>query len=53
MSYTGNTGSGWSNGEPHYRLHAFDPYLEPELFCGVLTRGAIAFIIDLPMCGMP
>jgi uncharacterized RDD family membrane protein YckC len=53
MSYTGNTGGGWSNGEPHYRLHAFDPYLEPELFRGVLTRRAIAFIIDLFVISVP
>src|SRR5215471_2349273 len=54
MSYTGpgNTG-GWSQGGgPDYR-HAFDPYLEPELFRGVLTRRVIAFIIDLIVLSIP
>jgi uncharacterized RDD family membrane protein YckC len=55
MSYTGsgNTGGGWSNGGPDFRPHAFDPYLEPELFRGVLTRRAIACIIDLFVIAVP
>jgi uncharacterized RDD family membrane protein YckC len=56
MSYTGwgHTGGSSSNsGGPHYRPHAFDPYLEPELFRGVLTRRAIAFIIDLFVISVP
>jgi uncharacterized RDD family membrane protein YckC len=55
MSYTGsgNTG-GWSNdGGPDYRPHVFDAYLEPELFRGLLTRRAIAFIIDLVVISVP
>src|ERR1700751_1906136 len=48
MSYNGSgNASGWNQGGgPDYR-HAFDPYLEPELFRSVLTRRVIAFIIDL------
>ena len=55
MSYTGpgSTG-GWSNdGGPDYRPHAFDPYSEPELFRGVLTRRSIAFLIDLFVISVP
>ena len=62
MSYSGsgNTG-GWTrdrsqdrsqSGGPDCR-HAFDPYLEPELFRGVLTRRVIAFIIDLFILAVP
>ncbi|HZR89055.1 MAG TPA: RDD family protein [Bradyrhizobium sp.] len=56
MSYSGsgstNTGGGWSGG-PNLQPHAFDPYLEPELFRGVLTRRVIAFIIDLIVLSVP
>ncbi len=36
-----------------YRPHAFDPYLEPELFRGVLTRRVFAFLIDLVVLSIP
>ena len=60
MSYTssdnagpGNTGGGWRNdGGPNLQ-HAFDPYLEPDLFRGLLTRRVIAFIIDLIVLSVP
>ena len=54
MSYTGSgNGGGWSgNGASTYQ-HAFDPYLEPELFRGVLTRRVIAFIIDVIVLSVP
>jgi len=54
MSYSGSggTGGGSQGGGPDYR-HAFDPYLEPELFRGVLTRRVIAFIIDLFILAVP
>jgi len=58
MSYSGSgNSSGWSQGGnqaggPNYR-HAFDPYLEPELFRSVLTRRVIAFIIDLFILAVP
>lgn len=56
MSYPGSTngGGGWHyDGPPGVRPHAFDPYLEPELFRGVSTRRAIAFIIDLLILSIP
>ncbi len=54
MSYSGstNTGGGWSGG-PDFQPHAFDPYLEPELFRGVLTRRVFAFIIDVIVLSVP
>ena len=33
--------------------HAFDPYLHPELFRGVLTRRFFAFLIDLVVLSIP
>jgi uncharacterized RDD family membrane protein YckC len=53
-SYSGstNTGGGWSGG-PNVQPHAFDPYLEPELFRGVLTRRVFAFIIDVILLSIP
>jgi uncharacterized RDD family membrane protein YckC len=55
MSYGGstNTGGGWGGGGPYDRPHAFDPYLQPELFRGVLTRRVIAFLIDLIVLSVP
>jgi uncharacterized RDD family membrane protein YckC len=54
MSYSGsgNTGGAWRNegGPPP---HAFDPYLQPELFRGVLTRRVFAFLIDLVVLSIP
>ena len=54
MSYSGstNTGGGWGDG-PNLQPHAFDPYLEPELFRGVLTRRVFAFIIDVIVLSVP
>jgi uncharacterized RDD family membrane protein YckC len=55
MSYSGstNTGGGWGRGGPDIQPHAFDPYLEPELFRGVLTRRVFAFIIDVIILSVP
>jgi uncharacterized RDD family membrane protein YckC len=56
MSYSGSdgTGGGWrQDGGPNVEPHAFDPYLQPELFRGVLTRRVIAFIIDLIILSVP
>src|SRR5213083_915448 len=41
-----SAGSAWRNdgGVPP---HAFDPWTQPELFRGVLTRRVFAFLIDL------
>lgn len=47
MSYSG---SGYDGGVPP---HAFDPYLQPELFRGVLTRRVFAFLIDLVVLSVP
>jgi uncharacterized RDD family membrane protein YckC len=35
------------------RPHAFDPYDQPDLFRGVLTRRVIAFVIDLIVLAIP
>lgn len=53
MSYQGPGNSGWQRGGPPNYQHAFDPYLEPELFRGVLTRRVIAFIIDVIVLSIP
>jgi uncharacterized RDD family membrane protein YckC len=51
---SGGTGGGWrDDGGPNLQPHAFDPYLQPELFRGVLTRRVIAFIIDLIVLSIP
>ena len=51
-SGSGNTGGAWRSdgGVPP---HAFDPYLQPELFRGVLTRRVFAFLIDLVVLAIP
>jgi len=61
MSYTGSGGAGPDNsgggsrsdGGPNLQPHAFDPYLEPDLFRGLLMRRVIAFIIDLIVLSVP
>jgi uncharacterized RDD family membrane protein YckC len=57
MSYSDSGNSGpnadpWRNdgGVPP---HAYDPYLEPELFRGVATRRVFAFLIDLIVISVP
>ena len=57
MSYSDSRNSGpdsgpWRNdgGVPP---HAYDPYLEPELFRGVSTRRVFAFLIDLIVISIP
>jgi uncharacterized RDD family membrane protein YckC len=55
MSYSGSGyggGNAWRSdgGVPP---HAFDPWLQPELFRGVLTRRVIAFLIDLIVLSIP
>ena len=48
----GNTGGAWPSdgGVPP---HAFDPWLQPELFRGVLTRRVFAFLIDIVVLAIP
>ena len=55
MSYTGSgdTGGGWQGGDDPTYQHAFDPYLEPDLFRGVAMRRVIAFIIDMIVLSIP
>jgi uncharacterized RDD family membrane protein YckC len=55
MSYSGSgNGGGWrSDGGANVRPHAFDPYLQPDLFRGVLTRRMIAFVIDMFVLSVP
>ncbi|HLZ01783.1 MAG TPA: RDD family protein [Bradyrhizobium sp.] len=53
MSYQGPGSGGWQSGGPPNYQHAYDPYLEPELFRGVLTRRVIAFIIDVIVLSIP
>ena len=53
-SGSGNTGSAWRNGgAANFQPHAFDPWLQPELFRGVLTRRFFAFLIDLLVLSIP
>src|SRR5438876_3828237 len=50
--YTG--GSAWgSGGGVNFQPHAFDPWTQPELFRGVLTRRIFAFLIDLLVLAVP
>jgi uncharacterized RDD family membrane protein YckC len=62
MSYSGSGNNGGSYGEGPSSAwrsnggaqpHAFDPYLNPELFRGVLTRRFFAFLIDLVVLSIP
>jgi uncharacterized RDD family membrane protein YckC len=48
-----NNGAWRSGGPPDFRPHAFDPWSEPELFRGVLTRRMFAFLIDLVVLSVP
>jgi uncharacterized RDD family membrane protein YckC len=54
----GNSGRGnnyaWRNGGTgDFQPHAFDPWSQPELFRGVLTRRAFAFLIDVMVLSIP
>lgn len=55
----GNAGGAWRNNSagfnsaPDFQPHAFDPWEQPELFRGVLTRRAFAFLIDLLVLSIP
>ena len=54
MSYSGssNGGGAWRS-DGGVQPHAFDPYTQPELFRGVLTRRVLAFLIDLVVLSIP
>jgi uncharacterized RDD family membrane protein YckC len=55
MSYSGSGNNGGNAGRSDGGVppHAFDPWLQPELFRGVLTRRAIAFLIDIIVLSIP
>ena len=50
---SGHSDSGWRSGEADFQPHAFDPWAEPELFRGVLTKRVFAFLIDLLVLSIP
>ncbi|MBU6464287.1 MAG: RDD family protein [Bradyrhizobium sp.] len=50
---TGSEPSGAWRGDSASQPHAFDPYLHPELFRGVLMRRLFAFLIDLVVLAIP
>ncbi len=52
-SGSGNTRGAWRNGAADFQPHAFDPWTQPELFRGVLTRRVFAFLIDLVVLSVP
>src|SRR3979409_1686835 len=54
-SGSGNTSGGaWRNGgAATFQPHPFDPWTQPELFRGVLTRRVFAFLIDLVVLSIP
>lgn len=48
--------SGFNNADSNsagFGPHAFDPWMQPELFRGVLTRRFFAFLIDLVVLSIP
>ena len=47
-----STSGAWRN-DGGVQPHAFDPYLQPELFRGVLVRRMFAFLIDLVVLSVP
>ena len=53
MSYSdpGHSNSWRNDGGP--QRHAYDPYLQPELFRGVATRRVFAFLIDMVVIAVP
>ena len=54
MSYSGSGNSGSSGrNDGGVQPHAFDPWSQPELFRGVLTRRVFAFLIDLVVLSIP
>jgi uncharacterized RDD family membrane protein YckC len=54
MSDNNSSNGAWrSGGSADFRPHAFDPWTQPELFRGVLTRRIFAFLIDLLVLSVP
>jgi uncharacterized RDD family membrane protein YckC len=52
-SGSGNSGAWRSDGAANFQPHAFDPWMQPELFRGVLTRRVVAFLIDIVVLAIP
>ncbi|MCK1721140.1 RDD family protein [Bradyrhizobium sp. 141] len=52
MSYDSGNSGAWRN-DGGAQPHAYDPYLNPELFRGVATRRAFAFLIDMVVISVP
>jgi uncharacterized RDD family membrane protein YckC len=47
-------GGAWrSGGAANVQPHAYDPWTQPELFRGVLTRRVFAFLIDVVVLSIP
>ena len=53
MSYGSSDHGGGSRNTGELPPLAFDPWLQPELFRGVLTRRVVAFLIDLIVLSIP
>ncbi len=57
MSDSGNTTSGTTSGTTWRSnpsaANAYDPWLQPDLFAGVLTKRFLAFLIDLVVLSIP
>lgn len=53
MSYTRNTGGATWRNNPSASSSAYDPWTQPELFRGVLTKRFFAFLIDLLVLSIP
>jgi uncharacterized RDD family membrane protein YckC len=49
----GSSGNFNSGSSADSRPHAFDPWMQPDLFRGVLTRRFFAFLIDLVVLSIP
>jgi uncharacterized RDD family membrane protein YckC len=52
-SGAGSNNGTWRSGSANVQPHAFDPWTQPELFRGVLTRRMFAFLIDLVVLSIP
>jgi uncharacterized RDD family membrane protein YckC len=52
-SGSANSGGAWRSGAPNFQPHAFDPWMQPELFRGVLSRRVFAFLIDIVVLSIP
>jgi uncharacterized RDD family membrane protein YckC len=53
MSASGSSNTGGTADPGGVQSHAFNPWTQPELFRGVLTRRFFAFLIDLVVLSIP